>query len=831
MSTKNLYLMHFNNYFDRKIKKYSTLSEYQENTAYKIFSNINFIYGNGVETTQIFNIKNKEESDSQHFNYCIVVDKEDKIESRWFVLEQIRNSAGQYTISLKRDLISDFLDDIKKSKFFMEKSSMQPTYLYGTSLFNKEPLDMNLQPSEKVDIQESEFNWLTAFIPKTGTGSSGAISAYADVMPNIAGTLTEDEMNVLEVSSDGIAVTSTAEISVAPVTYNLTKTIFKNPYTVSICFDSGVWSSDVHQTDSLTVNGFLSSNNLYYDLDLSDNAVLHIGSESATDDSARNISEQIKNKSSTFGRLILSSFQDYTKYTKMNSIIFKYNNKIVKKPNDSKYYKLNIDYRKVSSVNKLSKTDANNIYKLINDGDWIGYCKNWTSNNIFYYYTVIFEEVSLIVDTINISAKRQHTIDCSYDIITFPYHKSYDFTFNGKTIINQNQMSFVNNFANPDNGDDYVTAYDIVITPYCPLNYLSFDGKKITSVGITEGIHYSTTTVGGLVFYCSNNTSDFVFNYDFGELRYGKVEYLSKKFELVSPDNSQSVPLPVYENYPYGYGDGKTYLKIKQTLLPYNSRLQVLPYYNGCYTGYYNGNSNRGLIYSLTRLTQMSNSWVTYVNDNSNYQKLFDAQISYSETQNNISNMQTYNNIKLTEANAAINAATGIINVGANVATGNVGGAISNTISTTTGTISNVLAIQNAYANQALTEKAQQSAINYTKDNYYLQTESMKNRSSTISTVGGIFNGYNYCPYILIYRSTICNTSNNYWDANTYMIMNYFEMHGFTYNVTCSIPIYDIDNKCSTYLQGFIYRFDDDIDADASLCAAINNELKVGIYV
>ena len=838
MSTKNLYLLHFNNYFDRKIKKYSTLSEYQTNASYKTFSNINFIYGNGVETTQIFNIKNKEESESQHYNYCLVVDKEDKIESRWFVLEQIRNSAGQYTVSLKRDLISDFWDDIYKSKFYMEKSSFDAwdsyglyygSSLFGTAMFNEEPINMNLQPYKKTDISQSDFNWLTAFIPKMGTGASGTIVAHNYINPNVSGTLTEDEMNILDVASNGITTSSKAYVYVSPMAEGAIDTTFTALYEVELKFNgsySGKTSSKSY--GSYYYNKVLNPNTLYYDID-AENTPLIMGSYTGSADDAASIATKISNTPKSYGSLILSAAQDYDNYNNIKNIMNKYNHKIVKKPNDSKYYKLDITYEVITSNNKIDKTSATNIYNLIKkaDSDFnIGFCKNWVAEDVIYYYTISFEEISNIADTLVIPENRQHTIDLPYDIITFPYHKSSNFTFNGKTIINQNQLAFVNDFANPDGTDDYITAYDVIITPYCPLSNLTLDGKTITAVGLVEGTDYSTSTTGSLVFYCPYNTADFTFDYTAGSIwdyGKGKLGYLSRKFEIVSPDNSESTPLLLYENSE----DGNITLNIKQTLLPYNSRLQVLPLYAN-YNGYYNDNSNRGLIYSLTRLTQMSNSWVSYVNENSNYQKLFDAQISYSEEQNRISNEKAYNNIALSEKNAIMSAATGLVNVGVSAATGNVGKAVTSALSTTTGVASNAMSIQNAYANQALTEKAQQSAIQYTKDNFYLQMESIQNRSSTISTVGGLFNGYNYCPYILYYQSTIFNIFDS--DENN-VIKKYFDMNGFTYNIPFNFPTYWINNKCNTYVKGFIYRFTDDIDADANLCTAINNELKAGVYV
>jgi hypothetical protein len=51
-----LYALKFNNYYNRIIKRYETVEEYEENaTVLGIFENINFIPNDGVSTTQNLN--------------------------------------------------------------------------------------------------------------------------------------------------------------------------------------------------------------------------------------------------------------------------------------------------------------------------------------------------------------------------------------------------------------------------------------------------------------------------------------------------------------------------------------------------------------------------------------------------------------------------------------------------------------------------------------------------------------------------------------------------------------------------------------------------------
>ena len=56
-------------------------------------------------------------------NYLIAYDN-NEIVSRWFIIDAVRTRAGQYQLTLHRDLVVDYLNVIKESPMFIEKATL-----------------------------------------------------------------------------------------------------------------------------------------------------------------------------------------------------------------------------------------------------------------------------------------------------------------------------------------------------------------------------------------------------------------------------------------------------------------------------------------------------------------------------------------------------------------------------------------------------------------------------------------------------------------------------------------------------------------------------------
>ena len=173
-----LFLRGFNNYFNRTLKKYSTLQDYKDNSAsFLDFSNINFNPNDGVVTelivggvTQLENNNPLVWEDIGTPDYAICYEQ-DEIKSRWYVLESERTRTGQYRIALKRDVIADNFDEIQYAPCFVEKGMIADRS--NPLIYNKENMTFNqIKKRERLLSDESKTPWVVVYFPRDFVGGT-----------------------------------------------------------------------------------------------------------------------------------------------------------------------------------------------------------------------------------------------------------------------------------------------------------------------------------------------------------------------------------------------------------------------------------------------------------------------------------------------------------------------------------------------------------------------------------------------------------------------------------------------------------------------------------
>ena len=164
-----LLLLHYNNYFNRIIKKENTIADYKAaDEYYKEASNINFNPGDGVATSLVLGLgQNGSLFDGEEFDYLVayeVVDNINVINSRWFIIELDRQRAGQYELTLKRDVIADNYIDVVNSPIFLEKGFIND--VNDPLLYNSESMNLNqIKQLEIPLMDETKSGWVVGYIP------------------------------------------------------------------------------------------------------------------------------------------------------------------------------------------------------------------------------------------------------------------------------------------------------------------------------------------------------------------------------------------------------------------------------------------------------------------------------------------------------------------------------------------------------------------------------------------------------------------------------------------------------------------------------------------
>lgn len=162
----NVLLLHYNNYYNRIVKKLATVAEYKAADAnYKDCTNINFVPGDCVKTSLVLGFGTNPADLSNNFDYLVVYDSTDStILSRWFITENVRTREGQWEFSLKRDTIADNYDAVMGSTCFIEKGYVDED---DSAIFNKEDMTFNeIKDGEFLLKDETQCPWIVGYVAK-----------------------------------------------------------------------------------------------------------------------------------------------------------------------------------------------------------------------------------------------------------------------------------------------------------------------------------------------------------------------------------------------------------------------------------------------------------------------------------------------------------------------------------------------------------------------------------------------------------------------------------------------------------------------------------------
>ena len=171
MST--IYLLKYNNYYNRIVKKEDTLGAYlTQDCLLDTFENVNFVPADGVDTTLVV------KHEGPNPDYLIVADGND-IESRWFVVESDIIRGGQYRLTLHRDVIVDSYDLVVNAPCFIEKATLSNNDPF---IFNGENMTFNqIKQAETPLKDETGCAWVVGYIPKDSfTGEESTRTVKTD---------------------------------------------------------------------------------------------------------------------------------------------------------------------------------------------------------------------------------------------------------------------------------------------------------------------------------------------------------------------------------------------------------------------------------------------------------------------------------------------------------------------------------------------------------------------------------------------------------------------------------------------------------------------------
>lgn len=154
----NIYLLQFNNYYNRTVKRYGTTQQYLDNaTVCGYIQNVSlWDPSDGVDTYI--------ETDTETYaipDYLIVTSGETII-CRWFVKEAKRIMGGQYGLTLHRDLIADQYDEImNNTESYIERGWCDGS---NSAIYNSEPITFNqIKMNQRHLYDISQCPWIVLY--------------------------------------------------------------------------------------------------------------------------------------------------------------------------------------------------------------------------------------------------------------------------------------------------------------------------------------------------------------------------------------------------------------------------------------------------------------------------------------------------------------------------------------------------------------------------------------------------------------------------------------------------------------------------------------------
>lgn len=355
--------------------------------------------------------------------------------------------------------------------------------------------------------------------------------------------------------------------------------------------------------------------------------------------------------------------------------------------------------------------------------------------------------------------------------------------------------------------------FDLQLLPYCPLRtedgtllfgpqpFPPYEGKYIINdfnvesyMIAVKGETLSSTTVKGVFYWCDVNKFSFDIDYSLqlpSTALEIKVKNETEMYRLCSPNyNGQ------FEFNPMKNG-GVTKFNVDCMYQPFNPYIHINPDFGKLYGADYD--DARGLICQGDfSFPQETNAWVNFVQNNKNYQNIFDRQIENMEFNNRIA---MASQIVSSMTGAGQGAVAGLF----------LGGPIGAAVGATASGIGGI-------ADTMILHAQQKETLDYTKDQFGYQLGNIKAMPNSISKTNPFTNNNKIFPVLEYYTCT---------DTEKQALKDKLKYNGMT--VMRIGKIKDWLQEDFTYIKGKIIELD--IEDEYHSAVEIAQEIDKGIRV
>lgn len=817
----NLYYLHYNNYYNRILKREETLADY---LAYEVArtENRTFNPNDGVSTVATLNFAPVESI----FPDYVVAAEGTTIMSRWFVIESKRTRAHQYDVVLRRDLLADFSPEYMRAPMFVEKGWLPED---DVAIYNTENFVCNeIKTGEALLRDQTACPWIVGYYDKTATADelTGPVDIKNDnlVYTQLTGGLNSWEyyswltndfhdewvennakirikfgtqnsqlmdgfFGYIDRSPSGI-MKYTRDTSVYPTALNL-KYEVGNDAAVRGIYIQDIINAIIAASPKTTKELFTLAEayapnpdpeTVQTYLDMDKKLLRDVNGKFYR---IRLIRKDPISKTTAIPAGVL---YDALEQSVINATISKYNiGKIfATKPNTSTFsiQALYPVYRLVAEETPEFEATFD-LYNADVDGNSIQ--TQGTPYNIFAipygaiditeagdvegdYYTIGSEEAALATAAA-IQRKLQGNL---YDIQLLPYFPYQDLIRGDQVIVvpNANTVSFVQNAKE---------KFTIIFN--CP--YAEFEARELYLDGDTIDLKVGATALER------------------------KVNRQCNKYRLASPNYSN------YFDFSVELNNGVRRFTADCEYKPYQPYIHINPDFGGLYGKDYN--DPRGLILGGDfSLTQVIDQWETYQINNKNYELIFGRQ------QQNLEVQQKYG-----KTQDIVNAITGTFSgatygafMGASMSGGNP------YVAAATGIAGGMASLGAGIADVSMNEALRAEALDYARDMYEYNIQNIQALPTTLSKVSSINPNNKLYPVLEYYTAT---------ETEKEALRNKIRYNGMTIERIGTLNDFvngiDVDDANERhYYKGKLIRVEDLAD-DYHVINALSGELNKGVFI
>lgn len=859
-----LYLLHYNNYYNRTIYREEDIEDYNkylvkygvlntdENGNPNIVDQVNFISTDFVNTDIVVNWVGTMP------NYLVEYDSDkQQIRSRWFVVGHEKQNFAQYRLELRRDLVADYFNGVKNQPCFIEKAT--PSDIYDPALFNSEDMTFNqIKSSESFLYDKTRSAWIVGYVAR---------DAWKDK--------TKEERtftSTFPISSQVYANIDTSTWQsdyVAYISYNNSiidgkgnnKYIMPNDGTLTIKANIGGATeygelanekyADGHfnispinasgSTCTISQLGNTNQTGWVYNKDYTGSLSLYIERGYYLKDFPYCLTN-FTNSSSTYSttRKTIYNRALSKMNVSVNNTLYsewqQYNGKIIYDETKKKYYRVKILNKNVSTNfgsdyqndETLDYTFWNNIIKTVKGGFESGYVTltklQGTPNNESFtvtsnstcYYIGLLELPQEATITVPLPNDRYHMDNQPYDMFCIPYPQEYPLTVTG--IDNVDAAAGLSIAQNISSSLGSATIYDLQLLPYCPIQEVingesTIDLSSYDKVYITKKNESGTDVKVNVMLFAT--TGDFTFDVNYNiplgkDVEDIKIKSATEMYRLVSPNFAST-----FEFDPQMNG-GVTSFNVDCAYKPFNPYIHINPNFSLYYGKDFN--DPRGLIcngdYSLP---QSSVAWVEYQYNNKNYNEIFERGIQNMKVNNAVQQEKE----KWQMAAGVMQAFAQGKQAGDSTMLG-LGGLFG--VGNATGLAAAGFSYAAGKRDIELNNQLREEALDYSRDLFGYQLGNIQALNQSLTKVSSFNPNNKIFPIIEHY---VPDVNNSAYQANA--LRNKLHYNGYTIMRIATIDEFLHDEE--SYIKGTLIRLPEDFDQDFHIGAALAKELDQGVFV